>query len=66
MECADNMLRLFQWIILSWWSGLDTPTDTEIDEDDLGWVCWRAKYILGLDIPMNETAFMYMFQGREL
>ena len=66
MECSDDMLRLLQRIIPGWWSRLDTPGDTKIDEDDLRWVCWRGKHILGLNIPMNETMFVYMLQGGKL
>ena len=66
MECSDDMLRLLQRIIPSWWSRLDTPGDTKINEADLGWVCSQAKHILGLNIPMNEAEFVYMLQGGKL
>ena len=66
MECSNNILRLLQRIVPGWWSRLDAPGDAKINEDDLGWICWGGKHILGLNIPVNETVFVYMLQGGKL
>jgi len=49
-----------------WWGRLDAPGDAKINEDDLGWIGGRGEHILGLNIPMNETMFVYMLEGGKL